>query len=87
MTSELQGGDVSVLVFVDGAPTWSVSSLRGAMELAEPYTHGGHHVELVARNTSELRTWCFDQERWTWVESVLERVPMQTARLEPPLAA
>ena len=83
---------MSVLVFVDGSPTWSVSSLRGAMELAEPYTHGGHYVELVARNASELRTWRFDLDRWSWVESVLERLPgqmarMEPARMEPPLAA
>jgi hypothetical protein len=66
---------VSVLVLVDGIPTWSVSSLHGAKELAVRYAYDGRCVELFARNASELNTWRFDHERWAWVESVLERIP------------
>lgn len=57
-----------VVVYVDGCPKWTISSLQGAMDLAKTYLADGHSVELVARGAEELRTWHFDHVSGVWRE-------------------
>ena len=70
---------MNVLVIVDGSPAWSVSSLQGAMELAEQYALEGHYIELVSRHANALRTWHFDHPSRGWVERVLHRAASRAA--------
>jgi hypothetical protein len=63
---------MSYLVYVDGAASWSASSLRGAMWLAQEYADGRHQVQVIGRNSSEKHVWTYDDQRSDWTESVVD---------------
>lgn len=60
---------MTIVVYVDGCPKWSVSSLQGAMDLAMPYALEGQQVELLESGARELRAWHFDTDSESWLES------------------
>jgi hypothetical protein len=66
-------------VLINGSPVWNELSLHRAMQSVEQYTYDGRHVSIVSRNASELRTWHFDPDRWTWVQTSLQRPQVQAA--------